>query len=212
MLPSVAVPFAVPLHVAYPHLFSLHYSAIFLYPLKIIVAIHFNQLKGTMRKSKLSLASFLLCLFFFSFANQANAQQKLKGYVLDENTLKPIEGANVKSSINNVITDRFGKFLVTIAPTDRSVDISYVGYALQKVSFSNVQDSLLIYLKSTSNTMDEIVVVGYGTTKKSDIETKFLDTSLSVDEINEMSLKLQEINKKIDEKEGRWFELSSKME
>lgn len=50
------------------------------------------------------------------------------------------------------------------------------------------------------------------TTQKSDIEAKFLDASLSVDEINELSLKLQEISKKIDQKEGRWFELSSMLE
>ena len=122
-----------------------------------------------MRKSKLPIASFLLCLFFCFIANQVSAQQKLKGYVLDENTLKPVEGANVKSSVNNVITDRFGKFLVVLGPTDKSVDISYIGYAPQKVNFSNAQDSLLVYLKSTSKTMDEIVIVGYGTTKKSDI-------------------------------------------
>ena len=50
------------------------------------------------------------------------------------------------------------------------------------------------------------------TTKKSDIETKFLDTTLSVEEINELSLKLQEINEKIERKEARWFELSSMLE
>ena len=50
------------------------------------------------------------------------------------------------------------------------------------------------------------------TTKKKDIETKFLDTTLSVEEINELSLKLQEINEKIERKEARWFELSSMLE
>jgi len=50
------------------------------------------------------------------------------------------------------------------------------------------------------------------TIQKSDIEAKFLEAALSVEEINELSLKLQEINKKIDQKEGRWFELSSMLE
>ncbi len=50
------------------------------------------------------------------------------------------------------------------------------------------------------------------TTQKSAIEAKFLDAALSVEEINELSLKLQEISKKIDQKEGRWFELSSMLE
>jgi ATP-binding cassette subfamily F protein uup len=50
------------------------------------------------------------------------------------------------------------------------------------------------------------------TTQKSAIEAKFLDAALSVEEINELSAKLQEINQKIDQKEGRWFELSSMLE
>jgi ABC transport system ATP-binding/permease protein len=50
------------------------------------------------------------------------------------------------------------------------------------------------------------------TNQKSEIEAQFLDGSLSGDEINELSVKLQEINVKIDKKEERWFELSSKLE
>jgi len=50
------------------------------------------------------------------------------------------------------------------------------------------------------------------TTEKSSIEAKFLDGSLSGEEINELSVKLQEITTAIDNKEERWFELSSKLE
>lgn len=48
--------------------------------------------------------------------------------------------------------------------------------------------------------------------QKAEIEAKFLDGSISGDEINELSFKLQEIGTSIDEKEERWFELSSKLE
>ncbi len=47
---------------------------------------------------------------------------------------------------------------------------------------------------------------------KTDIETLFADASLSGDKINELSLKLREINIKIEQKEERWFELLSKLE
>jgi len=50
------------------------------------------------------------------------------------------------------------------------------------------------------------------TTEKSSIEAKFLDGSLSGEKINELSVKLQEITTAIDNKEERWFELSSKLE
>jgi len=49
-------------------------------------------------------------------------------------------------------------------------------------------------------------------TEKSEIEAQFLDGSLSGEEINELSVKLQEIQNNIDLKEERWFELSSKLE
>ena len=48
--------------------------------------------------------------------------------------------------------------------------------------------------------------------QKSAVEAKFLDSSLSGEEINELSIKLQEISNQIDRKEERWFELSSKLE
>ncbi len=48
--------------------------------------------------------------------------------------------------------------------------------------------------------------------KKSEIETQFLDASLSGEEINELSIKLKEISESIDKKEERWFELSSMLE
>jgi len=47
---------------------------------------------------------------------------------------------------------------------------------------------------------------------KTEIETLFADASLSGDKINELSLKLREINIKIEQKEERWFELLSKLE
>jgi len=49
-------------------------------------------------------------------------------------------------------------------------------------------------------------------TQKSEIEAKFLDGSIVGEEINKLSIKLQEISKNIDKKEERWFELSSKLE
>lgn len=49
-------------------------------------------------------------------------------------------------------------------------------------------------------------------TQKSEIEAKFLDSSLSGEAINELSIELQDISSLIDHKEERWFELSSKLE
>ncbi len=56
---------------------------------------------------------------------------------------------------------------------------------------------------------DEIAALN---SEKTAIEAKFLDGNLSGEEINELSIKLQEIATEIDAKEERWFELSSKLE
>jgi len=50
------------------------------------------------------------------------------------------------------------------------------------------------------------------TNQKSEIEAQFLSGEISGEEVNELSIKLQDINTKIDKKEERWFELSSKLE
>jgi ATP-binding cassette subfamily F protein uup len=50
------------------------------------------------------------------------------------------------------------------------------------------------------------------TLTKKQIEANFLDGTLTGDEINKLAVQLQEISKKIEEKEERWFELSSKLE
>ena len=48
--------------------------------------------------------------------------------------------------------------------------------------------------------------------EKKEIESKFLDATISGDEINKLSIKLQEIQSKIEQKEERWFELETKLE
>jgi len=63
--------------------------------------------------------------------------------------------------------------------------------------------------KEFDNIEDKIAALN---TEKGSIEAKFLDGSLSGEEINELSVKLKEIATEIDEKEERWFELSSKLE
>jgi ATP-binding cassette subfamily F protein uup len=96
-----------------------------------------------------------------------------------------------KPAEENTSTKNTGSRTKTTNKTDNKAKLSFK----EKKEFDNIEG--------------EIEAL---TTQKSDIEAKFLDAALSVEEINELSLKLQEINKKIDQKEGRWFELSSMLE
>ncbi|MGN0048513.1 MAG: SusC/RagA family TonB-linked outer membrane protein [Bacteroides sp.] len=93
--------------------------------------------------------------------------KKITGTVSD--AMGPIIGANVleKGTTNGVITDIDGNFTLNVKPGATLV-ISYIGYVTQEVKTDN-QTNLTITLKEDSEMLDEVVVVGYGTMKKSDL-------------------------------------------
>ena len=72
-----------------------------------------------------------------------------------------------KGTTNGVITDIDGNFVLNVS-SGATLEISYIGYVTQTIKVTN-QTSLHIVLKEDSETLDEVVVVGYGTMKKSDL-------------------------------------------
>ena len=105
----------------------------------------------------------MMCLLAFSQGKQ------VQGVVKDA-TGEAIIGANVlvKGTTNGVITDFDGNFaLDNVSPQDVIV-FSYIGYVSQEVTVGN-QTTFNIILKEDTETLDEVVVVGYGTMKKSDL-------------------------------------------
>ncbi|MDR1645810.1 MAG: TonB-dependent receptor [Tannerellaceae bacterium] len=99
------------------------------------------------------------------------AQQQSKnitGTVTDENG-EPVIGANVAvaGTTTGVITDVDGKFALSV-PQGASLRVSYVGYLAQdvRIGTANVYS---IVLREDTELLDEVVVVGYGTMRKSDI-------------------------------------------
>ena len=107
------------------------------------------------------MALFLLCLFPMG----AMAQGIVKGTVNDE-AGEPIIGATVKvqGSQKGAITDFDGKFSVEAA-SNATLTISYVGYETQNVKVGGKND-LVIVLKEDNTTLNDVVVIGYGTMKK----------------------------------------------
>lgn len=99
---------------------------------------------------------------------QAASDQKIKGTVVDESN-QPVIGANivVEGTTNGTITDLDGNFSLQV-PEKAELRISYIGYLDQRVKVGN-NTTLHIVLKEDTQTLDEVVVVGYGTMKKSDI-------------------------------------------
>lgn len=93
---------------------------------------------------------------------------KITGKVVDSQG-EPVIGATVmvKGTNNGVITDVNGGFTLNTASNSK-LQISYVGYQSQEIAIG-ANRNLLITLKEDSELLDEVVVVGYGTMKRSDL-------------------------------------------
>lgn len=122
-------------------------------------------------KNERNLFRSLLLLFFavlcWSFTSHAEV---VKGTVVDENG-EPLIGATVieKGTTNGVPTDIDGKFSINIQnPKNASLVVSYVGYDSQTIAL-NGKTEFTITLKENSELLDEVVVVGYGQMKRSDM-------------------------------------------
>ncbi len=113
---------------------------------------------------KIKLIAIIALVFsVMSFAQEA---YMLKGTVTSSSDNMPIPGANVivVNSTKGVSTDFDGNFEIEVTKGD-VLQISYVGYATQTVTIDN-QQNLSVVLEE-GNGLDEIIVVGYGTRKKS---------------------------------------------
>ena len=96
-------------------------------------------------------------------------QKTIKGVVVDA-TGEAIIGANVvvKGTTNGIITDIDGNFSLNV-PLNCTLQISYIGYKTKEVKVTDTTSSLSIKLEEDSETLDEVVVVGYGVQKKANL-------------------------------------------
>lgn len=92
--------------------------------------------------------------------------QNISGTVIDESG-EPIIGANVmvEGTSTGVITDLDGKYTIN-APAGSNLKISYIGYVTQTVKAGR---NSTVKLVEDSKTLAEVVVIGYGTQRKSDL-------------------------------------------
>ena len=107
----------------------------------------------------------------------------VKGIVKD-NFGEPVIGANVteKGTTNGMITDLDGNFSLTVQKNATLV-ISYIGYVTQEIAIKG-NTNLNITLKEDSKALEEVVVIGYGTARKSDV-TGYI-ASVGGDKLQEM--------------------------
>lgn len=105
----------------------------------------------------------MICMFAFSQGKQ------VQGVVKDA-TGEPIIGANVlvKGTTNGVITDFDGNYSLTNVNSQDVIVFSYIGYTSQEIKVGS-QATINVTLKEDTETLEEVVVVGYGTVKRRDL-------------------------------------------
>lgn len=121
------------------------------------------DLKGLARKAGLMFVMSMLCLVLFAQGRQVT------GIVKDVSD-EPMIGVNVliKGTANGSITDMDGKFSVTGVNDKDVLVISYIGFQPQEIPVGK-NSVFNVILKDDTQALDEIVVVGYGVQKKTDL-------------------------------------------
>lgn len=113
------------------------------------------------------LATVLLCMSLS--LNAVYAQTIMKGNVTDQ-LGEPIIGVSVveKGTTNGGITDLDGNFSINVTSTNATLLFKYLGYVMQEIPVAG-KNFIKVVLVEDTKVLDEVVVVGYGTMKKSDL-------------------------------------------
>ncbi|MEP6931097.1 MAG: carboxypeptidase-like regulatory domain-containing protein, partial [Flavobacterium sp.] len=114
----------------------------------------------------------IVFLFFLNFllSNTISAQSTvIEGKITDASGLS-LPGVNIqeKGTQNGSSTDFEGSFKLNVSNNKAILVISYLGFQTQEVSIAG-KSRVNVSLAEQSNSLNEVVVVGYGTVKKTDL-------------------------------------------
>ncbi|RAJ12543.1 SusC/RagA family TonB-linked outer membrane protein [Arenibacter echinorum] len=111
----------------------------------------------------------LLLVLLMGVSTVSWAQTTVTGTVLDEQNV-PLPGANVvvKNTTNGVVTDFDGNFSISVSNTNAVLVISYIGYVGKEVKLDG-SSSYTITLVEDATGLEEVVVIGYGSVKRTDL-------------------------------------------
>lgn len=112
---------------------------------------------------------YILLLFFFSSMQLFAQERVITGIVTDE-TGAGLPGATVvlKGTTKGTVTDVDGKYQISVPQTGGTIQVSFVGYASQEKEIGTAS-TIDVSLTPDVKSLNEVVVVGYGVQKKSDI-------------------------------------------
>ena len=138
-------------------------------------------------RNEILLGLFLICSSF-----SVMAQNLIEGVVVSATDNMPLIGASIleKGTKNGASTDFGGNFSLTITQPNAVLVISYLGYKSRELTASSAK--MTIALEEDASALDEVVVVGYGSQRKSDIVNAVATTDLEkatltpTSDVNEM--------------------------
>ena len=104
-----------------------------------------------------------------SFKATIEIQEVITGLITDKKGV-PLPGANIieKGTTNGTQSDFDGKFAISVADKNAVLVISYIGFSSKEI-LVGTQTDLTVVLEEDAQSLEEIVIVGYGTQKKSDV-------------------------------------------
>lgn len=128
-------------------------------------------------KNPIALSKFMVLLFLGVLkmssgvaATSSESFKEVSGQVMDADTSEPLPGVNIvlKGTSTGTVTDVSGNYSIEIPEGNAVLIFSFVGYEKLEVSVGD-QTNINVRLQLDQNALDEVVVVGYGTQKKSDL-------------------------------------------
>jgi TonB-linked SusC/RagA family outer membrane protein len=142
---------------------------------------NYQELKYNL-KAIITVSFFIVSVFKVNAATSPDSSEKseivnkkseadiiIKGIVLDE-LGQPMIGVNIasKGSAKGTTTDFDGSFTITVSSNTEALIISYVGYETKEVSIAG-KTNITVSMVPSSKTLNEVVIVGYGTQKKKNV-------------------------------------------
>ncbi len=124
-----------------------------------------------MRKSRLSRATTMIIVFVLFSLTVFSQNRIVSGVVSDQNGVPLVNATvSVKGSKTTVITDNYGAFKITVPSNATALLISYVGAKSKEFSLEG-KSNIIASLEVTDTKLSEVVVIGYGTSRRSDVSS-----------------------------------------
>lgn len=126
-----------------------------------------------------------LCCALLALVTYAQATITVTGTVYGSADAEPLIGATVKVANSQIAvnTDFDGNFKIANVPANGKLEVSYIGYDTQVIDVNN-RKVIEITLRETTALLDEVVVIGYGVVKKSDLTSSI--STVKSDQITEV--------------------------